>query len=117
MTTRMTTSIRGSRHCAVFAPTTPDSGHRFALHSAVGQPTPDHHSARGRDQPETSPIAMRDVTRRSPRPNGCTQATRLARPSGRAPLAPRHRLAGTRGVLALPRAEAAAPRLPELRLL
>ena len=61
-------------------------------------------------------VARPRPTRRSPRPHGCTQATRLACPPGRATLAPRHRPADPRGVSALPRDEAAAPRLPQLRL-
>ena len=62
------------------------------------------------------PIADDNDTR-SPRPHGCTQATRLACPPGRASRAPRDRPAQARGVFALPRDEAAASRLPELRLL
>ena len=48
--------------------------------------------------------------------NGSPQATRLARAPGRPPRAPRADAAAARGVPALPPAEAAPPRLPELRL-
>ena len=84
-------------------------------------------SARGTSA-DRSPAATRRRTRRRPRPpdrsrrgatrdHGSPQATRLARPSGRAPQPPRDRAAEARGVPALPRVEAAPPRLPELRLL
>ena len=88
----------------------PDVEARFAVDSAVGaaaRPDPER-------VPPPRPTNLHDT--RSPRPHGCTQATRLARPPGRATLAPGDRPADARGVPALPRDEAAAPRLPELRL-
>ena len=66
-----------------------DSRGHFALHSAVGPTTS---APRSRHAPNASQrIAVAAMTRRSPRPHGCTQATRLACPPGRAPLAPRDR--------------------------
>ena len=59
---------------------------RFAVDSAVGAARAPSSRA-----PIAAAAAPTTTTTRSPRPHGCTQATRLARPPGRAPLAPRDR--------------------------
>lgn len=82
---------------------------RFAVDSAVGV------AARPRPRTPRGGPSVHDT--RSPRPHGCTQATRLACSPRRATLAPRDRRADPRGVFALPRDEAAPSRLPQLRLL
>src|SRR4029079_6446600 len=87
-----------------------DGPNRFAVDSAVG-------ATRAHDPERRPPIARHQTDKEPTRPHGCAQATRLACPPGRATLASRDRPARPRGVFALPRDEAAAPRLPERRLL
>ena len=112
-----TTSTRGSRPCAAFTPTTTPDSRSGRFRATLRRRSDD--LARGLGTPDDSQPAHRRPgdDPKEPRPHGCTQATRLACPPGRAPRPPRDQRPDARGVPALPRDEAAAPRLPELRLL
>src|SRR5580765_712214 len=90
----------------------PDSRARFALHSAVGPSTSREVTAT--HDPRPAGASRRVMTEGARQLHGCTQATRLACPPGRATRSPRDQSAEPRRVLALPRDEAATSRLSEL---
>src|SRR5436305_8798691 len=75
------------------------SGGNLGASRTLGRPTGD------------PPLIPKETTDR-----GCSEATRLARPPGGAASAPGVERPDARGVRSLPRDDAAASRLPELRL-
>ena len=95
---------------------------RERVDSRFGHPSGAGASARPERSADDHETVSRVRPRHQPRTrskdrHGCSQAKGLSRPTGGAPAPPRDHPAEARGVPALPRAQAAAPGLPGLRLL